>query len=142
MDETVRRRRALSHELEAAIEHDELEVHYQVQIAMKNPEISGFEALLRWRHPTRGLISPTEFIPLAEETGLILPIGEWVLRAACSAAASWHKPYKIAVNLSAVQFSHRDLPDFVHRVLLETGLPAARLALEITPYNLITKPDL
>jgi diguanylate cyclase (GGDEF)-like protein len=141
MDDTVRRRRALSRELEAAVGQGQLEIFYQVQIAVRDPQISGFEALLRWHHPTRGLVPPAEFIPLAEETGLILSIGEWALRTACAAAASWDKPYRIAVNLSPVQFSHGDLPDLVHRILLETGLAASRLELEITESTLMSNPD-
>jgi diguanylate cyclase (GGDEF)-like protein len=137
MDEAAHRRHALSQELALAIEREELELHYQVQKLVESGDICGFEALVRWRHPARGLVSPGEFIPLAEETGLIIPIGEWVLRTACRIAASWDRPYKIAVNLSPVQFKQADLPDLVHRVLIETRLPAARLELEITETTLM-----
>jgi EAL domain-containing protein (putative c-di-GMP-specific phosphodiesterase class I) len=99
--------------------------------------VIGFEALLRWRHPTRGLVPPGDFIPAAEENGLIVAIGEWTLREACREAASWQNPLQIAVNLSPVQFRYGDLPGLVHRVLLETGLNPDRLELEITEGALI-----
>ena len=136
MDQRLRERRALVHDLQDAVESGELVVYYQPQ-ARINGEITGFEALVRWRHPTRGLIAPDMFIPAAEESGLILPIGEWVLRESCREAASWPKPLNIAVNLSPVQFRHGDLPGLVHSVLLETGLPPGRLELEITESVLI-----
>src|SRR5437660_4950371 len=97
----------------------------------------GFEALVRWNHPVHGTVPPATFIPLAEESGMIIPIGEWILREACREAASWPKPLQIAVNLSPVQFRHGDLAALVHTVLLETGLPASRLELEITEGVLI-----
>ena len=136
MDQRLRERRALVHDLQDAVESRELLVYYQPQ-ARIDGEITGFEALVRWRHPTRGLIAPDMFIPAAEESGLILPIGEWVLRESCREAASWPKPLNIAVNLSPVQFRHGDLPGLVHSVLLETGLPPGRLELEITESVLI-----
>jgi len=136
MDQRLRERRALVHDLQDAVESGELVVYYQPQ-ARIDGEITGFEALVRWRHPTRGLIAPDMFIPAAEESGLILPIGEWVLRESCREAASWPKPLNIAVNLSPVQFRHGDLPGLVHSVLLETGLPPGRLELEITESVLI-----
>ena len=136
MDQQLRERRALQHDLRSAIERDELSLHYQPQ-ARIDGEIIGFEALVRWQHPTRGLISPGTFIPLAEESGLIVPIGEWILREACREAASWPKPLQIAINLSPVQFRHGDLPGLVHSVLLETGLAPRRLELEITEGVLI-----
>lgn len=141
MDDAIRLRRALSLELKTAIEKNEFELHYQVQKKVETDEVCGFEALLRWRHGTRGLIAPSDFIPLAEETGLIIPIGEWVLRTACAAAASWDKPYKIAVNLSAVQFRQLNLPAVIHQILIETGLSPARLEVEITESTLIENLD-
>ncbi|HYS47689.1 MAG TPA: EAL domain-containing protein [Xanthobacteraceae bacterium] len=141
MDEAARRRHALSQELELAIERGEFELHYQVQKLVESGDICGFEALLRWRHPSRGIIPPAEFIPLAEETGLIIPIGEWVLRTACAIAASWDRPYKIAVNLSPVQFSQTNLSELVHGVLIDTGLSPARLELEVTESMLIADPE-
>jgi len=132
MDESVRSRRMLGMELRAALENKQLEIHYQVQMSVSTGAIRGYEALLRWKHPKLGSIPPSEFIPLAEENGLILPLGEWVLRTACAAATSWEPAYKVAVNLSPVQFAHANLPKLVHEVLLETGLSAARLELELT----------
>jgi diguanylate cyclase (GGDEF)-like protein len=136
MDQRLRERRLLVHDLHSAIERGELLVYYQPQ-ARLDGEITGFEALLRWRHPARGMIPPAEFIPAAEEGGLILAIGEWVLRQACREAASWPKPLKIGINLSPLQFRHGDLPGLVHSVLLETGLTPGRLELEITESVLV-----
>lgn len=137
MDEAVRANRTLAGDLRDAVENRQFNLHYQVQTSVSTGDIQGYEALLRWKHPTRGNISPAEFIPLAEETGLILPLGEWVLRTACAEAASWSHPYKIAVNLSAVQFAHADLPKLIHEILFETGLRASRLELEITESTII-----
>jgi diguanylate cyclase len=136
MDQKLRERRALQHDLRSAIERDELKLFYQPQ-AKIGGEVVAFEALLRWHHPQRGAVSPATFIPLAEESGLILPIGEWVLRTACREAAAWSKPLRIGVNLSPVQFRHGDLVSLVHSVLLETGLSPSRLELEITEGVLI-----
>jgi diguanylate cyclase (GGDEF)-like protein/PAS domain S-box-containing protein len=136
MDHRLRERRVLVHDLHSAIERNELMVYYQPQ-ARIDGEVTGFEALVRWKHPTRGLIPPDVFIPAAEESGLILQVGEWVLREACREAASWPKPLNIGVNLSPVQFRHGDLPGLVHQVLLETGLSPGRLELEITESVLI-----
>jgi len=136
MDKRLRERRALQHELRTAAASAQLALHYQPQ-ALIGGEIIGFEALVRWNHPSRGLIPPGTFIPVAEESGLILPIGEWILDRACREAASWPKPLQIAVNLSPIQFRHGDLPGLVHRVLLETGLSPDRLELEITEGVLI-----
>jgi diguanylate cyclase (GGDEF)-like protein len=136
MDKRLRERRALQHDLRSAVAHNELTLNYQPQ-ALIGGQVIGFEALIRWRHPSRGLIQPTAFIPLAEDSGLIIPIGEWVLREACREAASWPKPLQIAVNLSPIQFRHGDLPELVHAILLETGLAAHRLELEITESVLI-----
>ncbi|ANT52513.1 putative bifunctional diguanylate cyclase/phosphodiesterase [Mesorhizobium amorphae] len=137
MDEAVRANRALANDLREAVENGQLDLHYQVQTSVSTGDIRGYEALLRWKHPTRGNIPPIEFIPLAEENGLILPLGEWVLRTACAKAASWEHPYKVAVNLSPVQFAHADLPKLVHEILLETGLRPNRLELEITESTII-----
>jgi diguanylate cyclase (GGDEF)-like protein/PAS domain S-box-containing protein len=131
MDERQRRRRALQHELGSALAKNELLLHYQ-PLALINGEIMGFEALMRWRRESGDFISPGEFIPLAEENGLILEIGEWGLRKACQEAASWAAPLRIAVNLSPVQFRHGDLPGMVHAALLESGLSPDRLEIEIT----------
>jgi diguanylate cyclase (GGDEF)-like protein/PAS domain S-box-containing protein len=131
MDMWLRERRVLQQELRSAFERNELFLNYQPQ-ARIGGEIIGFEALLRWRSASRGVIPPSTFIPLAEESGLIIPMGEWILREACREAASWPKPLQIAVNLSPVQFRHGDLPAMVHSVLLESGLNPSRLELEIT----------
>jgi diguanylate cyclase (GGDEF)-like protein/PAS domain S-box-containing protein len=136
MDQRLRERRVLVHDLQSAVERGELLVHYQPQ-ARLDGGITGFEALVRWNHPTRGLIAPDMFIPAAEESGLILAIGEWVLREACREAAAWPKPLNIGVNLSPIQFRHGDLPSLVHAVLLETGLAPGRLELEITESVLV-----
>jgi diguanylate cyclase (GGDEF)-like protein/PAS domain S-box-containing protein len=136
MDEHLRERRALQHELHAAIEQDELTLYYQPQARISGETI-GFEALVRWHHPIRGTVSPGMFIPLAEESGLIMEMGEWILREACREAASWPKALQVAVNLSPVQFRHGDLPSLVHQILLETGLAPHRLELEITEGVLI-----
>ncbi|MCZ4289965.1 putative bifunctional diguanylate cyclase/phosphodiesterase [Hoeflea alexandrii] len=132
MDDIVRARRSLANDLRVAIDKNELEVHYQVQTSVSTNQIRGFEALLRWNHPERGYIPPVEFIPLAEESGLILQLGEWVLRQACADAASWSPPYKVAVNLSPAQFAHADLHSLIIEVLMSSGLPANRLELELT----------
>src|SRR6202163_2325708 len=136
MDNRLRERRAIQHELSSAIERNELRLHYQ-PLAKIDGEVIGFEALVRWHHPQRGLVSPATFIPVAEESGLIMQIGEWVLREACREAASWPNPLRIAVNLSPIQFRHGDLAGLVHSVLLETGLAPTRLELEITEGVLI-----
>jgi diguanylate cyclase (GGDEF)-like protein len=137
MDETVRQRRILAQQLTQAIECDELEVHYQAQASIATGEIIGFEALARWNHPTLGYISPSEFIPIAEETDLILHLGEWMLRRVCKEAAGWSRPYSVAVNLSPIQFKLSNLPELVHEVLIEAGMPPRRLELEITESALI-----
>jgi diguanylate cyclase (GGDEF)-like protein/PAS domain S-box-containing protein len=136
MDTQLRERRSLQHDLRSAVERHELVLHYQPQAKM-NGDISGFEVLARWHHPVRGAVTPASFIPLAEESGLIIPMGEWILREACREAASWPRPLQIAVNLSPVQFQHGDLVRLVHAILLETGLSAQRLELEITEGVLI-----
>jgi diguanylate cyclase (GGDEF)-like protein/PAS domain S-box-containing protein len=131
MDNRLRERRAIQHELSSAIERNDLRLHYQ-PLTKIDGEVIGFEALVRWHNPVRGMVSPATFIPVAEESGLIMRIGEWVLREACREAARWAHPLQIAVNLSPIQFRHGDLPGLVHTVLLETGLAPQRLELEIT----------
>ncbi|MDF1632334.1 EAL domain-containing protein [Mycoplana sp. MJR14] len=137
MDEAARSRRVLARDLWLAAERDEFRLHYQVQKAVETGVVTGYEVLLRWQHPERGMVSPMEFIPIAEECGAILPIGEWVLREACREAASWQEPYKIAVNLSPVQLANADVADLVQRILVETGLAPHRLELEITETTII-----
>jgi diguanylate cyclase (GGDEF)-like protein/PAS domain S-box-containing protein len=136
MDQRLRERRALQQDLRSAIEHGELRLHYQPQASIDG-RIVGFEALARWQHPTRGIVSPGIFIPLAEDSGVIIQVGEWILREACRRAAAWDRPLQIAINLSPVQFRHGDLPNLVHSILLETGLAPGRLELEVTESVLI-----
>ncbi|HEU0147236.1 MAG TPA: EAL domain-containing protein [Bradyrhizobium sp.] len=141
MDQQIRDRRVLHQELSVAIKHGELSLYFQPQAnsgrTVDSSEIIGFEALARWQHPVRGFVPPSDFIPLAEESGLIVEMGEWILRQACQEAASWPKPLQIAVNLSPAQFVHGDLVGLVHSILLETGLAPDRLELEITEGVLI-----
>jgi diguanylate cyclase (GGDEF)-like protein/PAS domain S-box-containing protein len=141
MDQQIRDRRVLHQDLSMAIRNGELSLYFQPQAVsgktVAESEIIGFEALARWLHPVRGFISPADFIPLAEESGLIVEMGEWILREACREAASWPKPLQIAVNLSPAQFVHGDLVNLVHSILLETGLAPGRLELEITEGVLI-----
>lgn len=141
MDEMVRARRNLAVDLREAIARNQLSVHYQVQTSLSTGKPIGYEALLRWEHPKRGYISPAEFIPIAEESGLILQIGEWVLKEACMKAATWEPPYRVAVNLSAVQLAHADLPSLVKSILGETGLAPERLELELTESTIFADRD-
>jgi diguanylate cyclase (GGDEF)-like protein/PAS domain S-box-containing protein len=136
MDRQVRERHALQQDLRSAISAGQMAIHYQPQ-ARIDGEVIGFEALVRWKHPKYGMIPPARFIPIAEKSGLIIPIGQWILREACREAASWPRPLQIAINLSPAQFRHGDLPGTVHAVLLETGLAAHRLELEVTENVLI-----
>jgi diguanylate cyclase (GGDEF)-like protein len=136
MDQRLRDCRALQQDLRSAAKRGEIVIHYQPQ-ARIDGSIVGFEALVRWQHASRGMIPPAAFVSLAEESGLIIPLGEWILREACREAASWPKPLTVAVNLSPVQFRHGDLVATVHSILLETGLPPRRLELEITEGVLI-----
>jgi len=123
-------------ELRGAIERNELSLEYQPQYSLNSAQISGMEALLRWRHPSLGLVPPTEFIPIAEQTGLIFPIGDWVLRTACAQACAWQKedvpPVRVAVNVSGLQLIQPDFPARVAAILEETKLPPNLLELEIT----------
>jgi EAL domain-containing protein (putative c-di-GMP-specific phosphodiesterase class I) len=124
-------------DLRRALEVGELELHYQPTIELESSEIIGFEALVRWRHPTRGLIPPLDFIPLAEATGLIRPLGEWVLREACRQAVEWGaaepgRRLTMNVNVSGRQIEQQDLAVIVARALAETGMPAGQLCLEMT----------
>ena len=132
MDAQMQARRLLELDLRQALGSGQLEVFYQPVISLHHQAVAGFEALLRWRHPQRGLVPPSEFIPLAEEIGLITPIGEWVLQQACADAASWPGMLKVAVNLSSVQFRSRNLVAAVAAALRASALSPSRLELEIT----------
>ncbi len=137
MGAAVRERRMLEHDLRLAIARNELRLVYQPQRGTQSEAMTGFEALLRWKHPSRGEISPTVFIPIAEETGAILEIGEWVIKAACREAATWQQPLTVAVNVSAVQLYNPDFVHIVHQTLLDTGLSPRRLEIEITETALV-----
>ncbi len=130
-------RQGLETELRRAIAQDELELHYQPIIDTKTGKVCSAEALTRWRHPAKGIIPPDQFIPLAEETGLITQIGDWVLLNACMEAVTWPASVKVAINLSPVQFRNSNLPDVVMYALAQSGLPPERLELEITETALI-----
>lgn len=132
MHEAARQRQLMESDLRVALEKGQLRLVYQPCVDTSNEAVTGFEALIRWEHPERGPISPAEFIPLAEEIGLINEIGEWVLRTACAEAANWPKHITVAVNLSPIQFKLPALPTIVRMVLADTQLPAKRLELEIT----------
>ncbi len=141
MDTRMQARRALELDLRKAVVNGEFEVYYQPIVDIKTGQIKSCEALLRWHHPERGMIAPMEFIPVAEETGLIVPIGEWVLRQACAEAARWPKPIVLAVNLSPAQFKSRALVQTVIHALANSRLPADRLELEITELVLLQETD-
>ena len=141
MGAEVRERRLLEHDLRLAIARDELRLVYQPQQDIQSQSIAGFEALLRWKHPVRGDISPAVFIPIAEETGAILEIGDWVLKTACREAATWKQPLTVAVNVSAVQLYNADFVRELHELLLESGLPPRRLEIEITETALVRDFD-
>ncbi len=132
MDEIARARRGIELDLRLAIDRSELGLYFQPLINVVESRISGFEALIRWHHPERGLVSPDDFITIAEETGLIEPIGAWVLRTACEAASRWCEPAKVAVNISPSQFRHSKIAELVSEILEQTGLDPSRLELEIT----------
>ena len=141
MDAQMQARRLMESDLRRALVGHEFEVHYQPIVNLQSNEISAFEALIRWQHSERGMVSPAAFIPLAEEIGLIVPLGEWVLRTACSAAARWPDHTKICVNLSAVQFRSRGLVEVVIGALATSGLRPGRLELEITETVLLADTE-
>jgi diguanylate cyclase (GGDEF)-like protein len=132
MDTLLQARRKLELDLRKALVNGEFELYYQPLVNLESEEITGFEALIRWNHPEHGLVAPLEFIPLLEETALIVPIGEWVLRQACAEAMKWPGEISVAVNLSPAQFKMRNLSQMVTSALAQSGLPAQRLELEIT----------
>ncbi len=141
MDAAMQARRQLELDLRTALVKGELELHYQPIVGIATHEVTGFEALLRWRHPERGLISPASFIPLAEEVGLIVPIGDWVLRQACGDAACWPNDITVAVNLSPAQFKSARLAEAVLLALAASGLQPHRLELEITESVLLVEHE-
>ena len=141
MRDDLERRHKLLLDLHDAIAREELFLVYQPLVDFPEGKVGGFEALLRWRHPERGMISPADFIPLAEESGLMLEIGAWALRRACEDAKSWPDPIRVAVNLSPTQFREPDLVERVSRTLTDTGFPATRLKLEITETVLLEDSD-
>ena len=141
MHEAARQRQLMESDLRVALEKGQLRLVYQPCVDASSEEVTGFEALIRWDHPERGPVSPAEFIPLAEEIGLINEIGEWVLRTACAEAAKWPQHITVAVNLSPVQFKSPALPTMVRMVLNDTDLPAKRLELEITEGVFLSNDD-
>ncbi|MCJ2013557.1 bifunctional diguanylate cyclase/phosphodiesterase [Methylobacterium sp. J-076] len=140
MGAQVRDRRHLEHDLRGAVARGEMHLVYQPQADVATGAVVGFEVLLRWSHPTRGAVSPAAFIPIAEESGVILPLGEWVLREACREAARWTNPLSVAVNVSGVQIHAPNLVPLVQEVLRETGLRPERLEIEVTETALIREP--
>src|SRR5262245_4153025 len=132
MDAEARERQELEDDLRKAIARDEFELHYQTIVDVEKKECRAVEVLLRWRHPSRGLLAPSQFIDLAEESGLIVPLGERILRKACADAVTWPSHVKLAVNIAPAQFEQSDLPAVLRSALAESGLPAQRLKLEIT----------
>jgi diguanylate cyclase (GGDEF)-like protein len=141
MDRALRERHLIESELRQALDAGEIFLAYQPQMNADTGEITGFEALVRWQHPRQGLIAPDVFIPIAEQSGFIVPLGAWVLREACSEAARWANPLRIAVNLSPVQFQQGALTKRVKAILSETGLEPSRLELEITESALMRDRD-
>jgi diguanylate cyclase (GGDEF)-like protein/PAS domain S-box-containing protein len=141
MNELIISRRRLESDLRQALERDELSLHFQPRYSLTGDRLTGFEALLRWHHPEHGLLMPDRFIALAEDTGLIVPIGNWVLMSACKIAASWPQPVGISVNLSPRQFGRHDLINQVQHALTESGLDSSRLELEITERVMLDDAD-
>jgi diguanylate cyclase (GGDEF)-like protein/PAS domain S-box-containing protein len=133
--------RTAENELREAIERQEFELHYQPVVDAKTRTLCGVEALVRWRHPARGLIGPDQFVPLAESTGLIAPLGEWIMRRACADAASWPAHVKLAINISAIQFKKDNLFEVILSTLVESGLAPGRLELEITETSLLENQE-
>jgi diguanylate cyclase (GGDEF)-like protein len=132
MDAQMQARRVLENDLRKALAAGEFELYYQPIVNLASDDVCGFEALIRWNHPEKGLVAPDAFIPLAEENGLIIPIGEWAIQDACRTAAGWPGDLKVAVNISSAQFRHQGIVQVVNDALAVSGLPAARLELEIT----------
>ncbi len=141
MDQGLQDRQQLVEDLRSALPNQELVLHYQPYVDAISQAITGCEALLRWNHPVRGMVSPADFIPLAEESGLIVPIGAWVIEEACRQAAGWPGERRISVNISPVQFRDRDLPDLILTALQKTGLAPNRLEVEVTETVLVVDAE-
>ncbi|CAO4136345.1 putative signaling protein [Methylorubrum extorquens] len=141
MDARMQARRRLELDMRQALARREFLLHYQPQMNLENNRLTGCEALIRWRHPERGTVSPVDFIPLAEEIGLIVPIGEWVIRQACRDAAAWPAPLSVAVNVSPAQFKSERLVETILSALSTSGLPAKRLEVEITEGVLLQESE-
>ncbi|ONF45858.1 putative bifunctional diguanylate cyclase/phosphodiesterase, partial [Methylobacterium radiotolerans] len=141
MDARMQARRKLELDMRQALARREFQLHYQPQMQLASGTLIGCEALIRWRHPDRGLVSPLDFIPLAEEIGLIVPIGEWVVRQACRDAVTWPDPMSVAVNVSPAQFKSDRLVETIISALAGSGLPARRLEVEITEGVLLQEND-
>jgi diguanylate cyclase (GGDEF)-like protein len=141
MLEIVHTQQSAERELREAIAQAQFELHYQPVVDVKTRELRGVETLVRWRHPVRGLIAPDHFIPLAESTGLIVPLGEWILSQACADAANWPSPIKVAVNISAIQFKKGNLFEVILATLVKSGLQPERLELEITETSLLENQE-
>jgi len=141
MDARMQMRRQLELDMRQALARREFQLHYQPQLQLEGNRLVGCEALIRWQHPTRGMVSPLDFIPLAEEIGLIVPIGEWVMRQACRDAVTWPAPLSVAVNVSPAQFKSERLVEMVMSALSSSGLPATRLEVEITEGVLLQQND-
>ncbi|WP_404810534.1 putative bifunctional diguanylate cyclase/phosphodiesterase [Methylobacterium flocculans] len=141
MDARMQARRRLELDMRQALARREFSLHYQPQLQLEGNRLVGCEALIRWQHPTRGMVSPLDFIPLAEEIGLIVPIGEWVMRQACRDAATWPDPLSVAVNVSPAQFKSERLVEMVMSALAASGLAATRLEVEITEGVLLNESE-
>jgi predicted signal transduction protein with EAL and GGDEF domain len=141
MADNALRKQELEHDLRIGIGRNELEVHYQPIVSLARRRISACEALVRWRHPTQGMVSPGEFMEIAEDSGVVIQLGEWVLRQACLDARSWPREVRLAVNFSAIQFTRGNVAEMVRRVLKETKFPSVRLEMEITESVLMHDAD-
>src|ERR1700731_1820686 len=139
MEAKARDRRGLEDDMRKALPRHEFELHYQTIVNLESRQCCGAEALVRWRHPDQGVVLPDRFIRVAEDSGLIVPLGEWILRQACADAVKWPSRLKVAVNLSPAQFKHGDLLGTLESALADTGLPPERLGLGITQRGLFEK---
>src|SRR5262249_54176897 len=141
MEEELEARHAIELNLRTALAGGEFELYYQPLVKLETNRVNRFEALVPWHKPQRGMLFPRDFIPVAEDIGMIVPLGEWVLQRACAEAVTWPRDIKVAVNLSAVQFGNRDLVRAIVLALARSGLPANRLELEVTESVLLHDHD-